>query len=110
MEYDYKEVYFDEYCKICEHKDLDDSEKPCCICLSEPMNLYSHKPIKFKEKKQEDFMDFMQFIQIIIFGVLIYVCVYSIVDRICKCLELRGLSKHLSEDSVDKILEKGGYD
>ena len=55
-------------------------------------------------------MDFMQFIQIIIFGVLFYVCVYSIVDRICKCLELRGLSKHLSEDSVDKILEKGGYD
>lgn len=55
-------------------------------------------------------MDFMQFTQIIIFGVLIYVCVYSIVDRICKCLELRGLSKHLSEDSVDKILEKGGYD
>ena len=55
-------------------------------------------------------MDFIQFIQIIIFGVLIYVCVYSIVDRICKCLELRGLSKHLSEDSVDKILEKGGYD
>ena len=55
-------------------------------------------------------MEFMQFIQIIIFCVLIYICVYSIVDRICKCLELRGLSKHLSEDSVDKILEKGGYD
>ena len=51
MEYDYKEVYFDEYCKICEHKDLDDSENPCCICLSEPMNLHTHKPIKFKEKK-----------------------------------------------------------
>lgn len=51
MEYDYKEVYFDEYCKICEYKDLDDSEKPCCICLSESMNLHSHKPIKFKEKK-----------------------------------------------------------
>ena len=55
-------------------------------------------------------MEFMQFIQIIIFGVLIYICVYSIIDRICKCLELRALSKHLSEDSVDKILEKGGYD
>lgn len=51
MEYDYKEVYFDEYCKICEHKDLDETEKPCCICLSESMNLHSHKPIKFKEKK-----------------------------------------------------------
>lgn len=55
-------------------------------------------------------MEFMQFIQIIIFCVLIYICVYSIVDRICKCLELRALSKHLSGDSVDKILEKGGYD
>ena len=54
-------------------------------------------------------MEFMQFIQIIIFGVLIYICVYSIIDRICKCLELRALSKHLSEDSVDKILGKGGY-
>lgn len=53
-------------------------------------------------------MDFMQFIQIIILGVLIYLCLYSIVDRICKCAEIIGLAKHLTDDEVDKILEKRG--
>lgn len=46
----YKEVYFDKYCKTCQHKDLDEKEEPCRSCLSEPANLYSHKPVNWKEK------------------------------------------------------------
>lgn len=45
-----KEVYFDKYCKTCQHSKLEESEKPCDECLSEPVNLYSHKPVKWEEK------------------------------------------------------------
>ena len=47
----YKEVYFDQYCKTCEHADLKDTDKPCCECLDNPTNLYSHKPVKYEEKR-----------------------------------------------------------
>lgn len=47
----YKEVYFDQYCKTCEHKDLPESEDPCFDCLEEPTNLESHKPVYYKEKE-----------------------------------------------------------
>ena len=45
-----KEVYFGQYCKICKHFDLNDDEEPCCDCLSEPVNQYSHKPVKYEEQ------------------------------------------------------------
>lgn len=45
----YKEVYFNEYCKTCKNKDLDEKKDPCFECLSEPMNLYSHKPVRWEE-------------------------------------------------------------
>ena len=45
----YKEVYFDQYCKTCEHKDLPESEDPCFDCLEEPTNFESHKPVHYKE-------------------------------------------------------------
>lgn len=51
MDEGYKEVYFHEYCKLCKYKDLKDTEDPCNECLSEPANLYSHKPVKYKEKE-----------------------------------------------------------
>jgi len=47
----YKEVYFDQYCPKCEHEKLDETKDPCDLCLAYPMNLYSHKPIHFKEKE-----------------------------------------------------------
>lgn len=49
---DYQEVYFDKYCDKCKYKDVDDTKgkAPCHECLSEPTNLYSHVPVKFKEK------------------------------------------------------------
>lgn len=46
----YKEVYFDQYCKTCKHSDAEEEEEPCCSCLAEPTNLYSHKPVMWKEK------------------------------------------------------------
>lgn len=48
---DYKEVYFNEYCKKCKHEKLKETEEPCCECISEPTNLHSHKPIKYEEKE-----------------------------------------------------------
>lgn len=47
----YKEVYFNQYCKTCEYKNLKESEEPCDECLSNPINEYSHKPINYKEKE-----------------------------------------------------------
>lgn len=51
MEQTYKEVYFGEYCKKCLHKDVKEFEDPCDECLTEPVNLYSHRPVNWEEKK-----------------------------------------------------------
>lgn len=49
----YKEVYFGEYCNTCEHKNLKEEEDPCDECLSNPVNLYSHRPIKWKQSTKK---------------------------------------------------------
>lgn len=46
----YKEVYFGEYCQTCKHEKKSETDEPCDDCLNEPVNLYSHKPIKWEEK------------------------------------------------------------
>ena len=46
----YKEVFFGEYCKTCIHKDKTEDQNPCDICLEEPVNLNSHKPVQWEEK------------------------------------------------------------
>lgn len=51
MEQIEKEVYFDKYCRTCEHKNLREDQEPCNECLTNPVNLYSHKPIKWKSEK-----------------------------------------------------------
>ena len=48
---DYKEVYFEWYCPECKHALLGLHEEPCNECLDNPVNLYSHKPVKFEEKE-----------------------------------------------------------
>lgn len=53
MEDIYKEVYYSEYCKDCKHKDLEEYKDPCHECLSNPINLYSNKPVKFEEKEKK---------------------------------------------------------
>ena len=47
----YKEVYFDQYCKTCKYEHLDEQDDPCHECLGTPENLYSHKPVNWKEKE-----------------------------------------------------------
>lgn len=51
MEYDYKEVYYDQYCSRCVHRELEEDDEPCRDCLDEPVNVYSHKPIYWEENK-----------------------------------------------------------
>ena len=47
---EYKEVYYDQYCHKCKHKNEEPLEDtPCDACLDTPVNLYSHKPVNFEE-------------------------------------------------------------
>ncbi len=46
----YREVYFDPYCKTCKHKNLREIDEPCFECLCEPVNLYTHKPVRWEDK------------------------------------------------------------
>lgn len=52
MEDVYKEVYFNKYCESCKHKELPKKNDPCHECLNNPVNLYSHKPVNWKEKEK----------------------------------------------------------
>lgn len=50
MEELYKEVYYSQYCPTCKHRDLPEDKDPCHECLNNPMNVYSHKPVNWKER------------------------------------------------------------
>ena len=50
-EQNYKEVYFDQYCKKCKHEKLDSDKSPCCECLDESLNWNSHRPVKYEKKE-----------------------------------------------------------
>lgn len=43
-----KIVEFDRYCKSCKHEPLPESADPCFECLANPVNAYSHKPVKYE--------------------------------------------------------------
>ena len=47
-----KEVYFDQYCETCKYFEIPETEDPCNECLANPSNMYSHKPINWKEKEK----------------------------------------------------------
>lgn len=49
MELIKKEVFFIQYCHKCKHKDVPETEDPCNECLTEPVNEYSHKPVRFED-------------------------------------------------------------
>ena len=51
-EYIFKEVYFDNFCYLCENKDKPEEEDPCNECLTNPVNEYSHAPINYKKKEE----------------------------------------------------------
>jgi hypothetical protein len=42
------EVFFEEYCKTCKYKNYSETDSPCEECIAEPVNLYSHKPVKWE--------------------------------------------------------------
>ena len=51
---DYKEVFFDVYCKECKHWSKPESVDPCCECLDNPAMVDSHKPMHFERKDDGD--------------------------------------------------------
>ena len=51
---DLKEVRFDIYCKKCVYYELPENKYPCWICLEEPVNTNSKKPVNFKEVENEN--------------------------------------------------------
>lgn len=48
-----KEVRFDVYCATCERLSNAEDEEPCYSCLAEPVNQYSHKPVKWEESAKK---------------------------------------------------------
>lgn len=52
MEYPLKEVYFDNFCALCQYKDNEEHESPCDECLEEPVNEHSHRPVKFVKREE----------------------------------------------------------
>ena len=48
MEYNLKEVYFDQYCEKCKHWEKKENEAPCDECLAVPANEHTHKPVKWE--------------------------------------------------------------
>ncbi len=49
----YKEVDFAQYCSTCKYAEQAENEEPCDKCLEEPVNVYSHKPVEWKDKEDE---------------------------------------------------------
>lgn len=45
-----REVYFDQYCRLCKHSSLKESKDPCNDCLANPSNTDSHKPLNYESK------------------------------------------------------------
>jgi hypothetical protein len=50
----YKEVYFHEYCKTCEHEGLKEHEEPCAECMGEATNLNTHRPVRYEKKTTKE--------------------------------------------------------
>ena len=47
----YKEVYFDPYCSKCNYMKNTEQEEPCDECLNNPVNEYTHRPVKFEDNE-----------------------------------------------------------
>lgn len=43
-----KEVYFNEWCPKCIYRNKEEYEDPCNTCLTNTVNVDSHKPTEFK--------------------------------------------------------------
>lgn len=49
-----KIVNFEKYCPKCKYYLVSENVDPCWTCLENPTNIWSHKPVKFKEKEKND--------------------------------------------------------
>lgn len=47
----FKIVDFNKWCPLCQNKDKKEEDKPCDECLEYATNLYSTKPVMWKEKE-----------------------------------------------------------
>ena len=57
FDHDFKEVYYDQYCKTCKYEKLAEEDETCDYCLDHPINLYSHKPVNWEGKEgYEDYI------------------------------------------------------
>ena len=45
-----QEVYFGDYCEKCKHFKKREIEEPCAECLDNPVNISTHKPVKYENK------------------------------------------------------------
>ena len=53
MEGEYLFVDFKKYCKTCKYRGVKETDEPCNECLENPMNLFSQKPVKWEERKND---------------------------------------------------------
>ena len=49
MDEDFREVRFDLYCRDCTHNEVPETKSPCNECLEHPVNLYTYRPVNWKE-------------------------------------------------------------
>lgn len=49
---DFKEVQFDQYCKICEYGEREERMDPCNECLETGMREETSKPMFYKENDE----------------------------------------------------------
>ena len=48
---DPKIVEYHQYCKDCKYRDVYANDEPCEECLSNPVNINTHKPVMYEEKR-----------------------------------------------------------
>lgn len=51
MDDNYLEVFFDEYCPKCKHRDLDERLNPCNECLEFGSCSNSHEPFNYEKRE-----------------------------------------------------------
>ena len=44
-----QEVYYSEYCSKCKYRKEPEDDEHCDMCLGQPYNYNSHKPVEFVE-------------------------------------------------------------
>ena len=48
---DLKIVEYDKFCQNCKYKKTTANDEPCEECLSNPVNINTHKPVNYEEKR-----------------------------------------------------------